>query len=235
MSLVSTRYDATDETMLEAGLAAATTAIRAGELIVLPTDTVYGLAADAFDPVAVGRLLEAKGRGREMPPPVLVGSPATLEALATGLPEWARVLVEHYWPGPLTVVVRQQVSLQWDLGETRGTVAVRMPHDKVALELLARTGPLAVSSANLTGSPAATDADQAAEMLSAQVSVILDGGPTEDDKPSTIVDCTGAQPRVLRVGAIGVEELRTVLAGVEVALVDLTAEEDQDRDGSTGA
>lgn len=221
--------------MLEAGLAAATIAIRAGELIVLPTDTVYGLAADAFDPVAVARLLEAKGRGREMPPPVLVGSPATLEALATGLPEWVRVLVEHYWPGPLTVVVRQQVSLQWDLGETRGTVAVRMPHDKVALELLARTGPLAVSSANLTGRPAATDADQAAEMLSAQVSVILDGGPTKDDKPSTIVDCTGSQPRVLRVGAIGVEELRTVLAGVEIALVDLTTEEDQDADGSAGA
>jgi len=224
---VSTRYDAADEAMLEAGLAAATLAIRAGELIVLPTDTVYGLAADAFDPVAVARLLEAKGRGREMPPPVLVGSPATLEALATGLPEWTRVLVEHYWPGPLTVVVRQQVSLQWDLGETRGTVAVRMPHDKVALELLARTGPLAVSSANLTGMPAATNADQAAEMLSAQVSVILDGGPTEDDKPSTIVDCTGPQPRVLRIGAISVEELRTVLAGVEVALVDLTLEDDQ--------
>lgn len=213
--------------MLEAGLAAATLAIRAGELVVLPTDTVYGLAADAFDPVAVARLLEAKGRGREMPPPVLVGSPATLEALATGLPEFARVLVEHYWPGPLTVVVRQQVSLQWDLGETRGTVAVRMPHDQVALELLARTGPLAVSSANLTGMPAATDADQAAEMLSAQVSVILDGGPTADDQPSTIVDCTGAQPRVLRIGAIGVEELRTVLAGIEVALVDLTVEDDE--------
>lgn len=239
MSLVSTRYDAADEAMLDAGLAAATTAIRAGELVVLPTDTVYGLAADAFDPVAVARLLEAKGRGREMPPPVLVGSAATLDALASALPEWARALVEQYWPGPLTLVVRQQASLQWDLGETRGTVAVRMPHDKVALELLARTGPLAVSSANITGMSAATDADQAAEMLAAQVSVILDGGPTQDDKPSTIVDCTGAQPRVLRVGAISVEELRTVLAGIEVALVDLTTEDDAsappDADGSAGA
>lgn len=227
--------------MLEAGVAAAASAIRAGELVVLPTDTVYGLGADAFDPVAVARLLEAKGRGREMPPPVLVGSPATLEALATQLPEWVRVLVEQYWPGPLTLVVRQQASLQWDLGETRGTVAVRMPHDKVALELLARTGPLAVSSANLTGRPAATDADQAAEMLAAQVSVILDAGPTQDDKPSTILDCTGPQPRVLRIGAIGVEELRTVLAGVEIALVDLTTEDPEDSedpaaaDGSAGA
>ncbi|MFL6160096.1 MAG: L-threonylcarbamoyladenylate synthase [Marmoricola sp.] len=225
---MSTRYDATDEAMLEAGLAAATTAVRAGELVVLPTDTVYGIGADAFDPVAVARLLEAKGRGREMPPPVLVGSPATLDALATKLPDWARVLVEHYWPGPLTVVVRQQASLQWDLGETRGTVAVRMPHDRVALELLARTGPLAVSSANLTGRPAATSADEAAEMLAAHVAVILDGGPTADDRPSTIVDCTGAAPRVLREGAISTAELRTVLSSTDVELAGLEQEPDPD-------
>jgi tRNA threonylcarbamoyl adenosine modification protein (Sua5/YciO/YrdC/YwlC family) len=223
---VSTRYDVTDEAVLEAGLAAATTAIRAGELIILPTDTVYGLAADAFDAAAVSRLLDAKGRGREMPPPVLVGSPATLDALARDLPSWARKLVDKYWPGPLTLVVRQQSSLQWDLGETRGTVAVRMPHDKTALELLARTGPLAVSSANVTGSPAATDADQAAEMLSGSVTVILDGGPTADDRPSTIVDCTGLQPRVLRIGAIGVDELRAVLAEAEIAVAGPDGPED---------
>jgi L-threonylcarbamoyladenylate synthase len=223
MSSVPTRYDATDPAEREAGLAAATTAIRSGELVVLPTDTVYGLAADAFDPVAVRRLLDAKGRGRDMPPPVLVGSAATLEALGSAVPSWARVLVEHYWPGPLTVVVREQSSLQWDLGETRGTVAVRMPHDPVALELLARTGPLAVSSANSTGKPAATDADQATSMLGGYVAVVLDGGPTVDDRPSTIVDCTGAQPRVLRVGAVPVAELRSVLAD-EVALDDLTEE-----------
>jgi L-threonylcarbamoyladenylate synthase len=232
---VSTRYDCADEAMLEAGLAAATTAVRAGELVVLPTDTVYGLGADAFDPVAVARLLEAKGRGREMPPPVLVGSPATLDALASQLPEWARHLVEHYWPGPLTIVVREQVSLQWDLGETRGTVAVRMPHDKVALELLARTGPLAVSSANLTGMPAATSADEAAEMLSAQVSVILDNGATSDALPSTIVDCTGSQPRLLRVGAISADELREVLKDVEVALDDLSETESRPDEGPAGA
>ncbi len=211
MTSVHTRYDASDEAALETGLAAATTAVRAGELIVLPTDTVYGLGADAFDAAAVTRLLDAKGRGREMPPPVLVGSAATLEALASEVPAWARTLVEHYWPGPLTIVVRQQVSLQWDLGETRGTVAVRMPDHPVALELLARTGPLAVSSANVTGQPAATNADQAVEMLGEKVSVILDAGPTTDDRPSTIVDCTGAQPRVLRVGAIAVDEILEVL------------------------
>jgi tRNA threonylcarbamoyl adenosine modification protein (Sua5/YciO/YrdC/YwlC family) len=220
---VPTRYDAHDAAQLETGLAAATTAIRAGELVVLPTDTVYGLAADAFDATAVRRLLDAKGRGREMPPPVLVGSVATLDALAATVPPWARRLVEHYWPGPLTIVVREQSSLQWDLGETRGTVAVRMPHDPVALELLARTGPLAVSSANVTGRPAATDADQAADMLGASVSVILDAGPTEDDRPSTIVDCTSGEPRVLRVGVVSVDELRTVLADTGAhlgALVD---------------
>ena len=213
MTSVSTRYDATDPDQREAGLTAATTAIRAGELVVLPTDTVYGQGADAFDPAAVRRLLEAKGRGRQMPPPVLVGSAATLDALAATVPSWARDLVEHYWPGPLTIVVREQSSLQWDLGDTRGTVAVRMPHDPVALELLGRTGPMAVSSANLTGRPAATDADQAAEMLADKVAVILDGGPTVDDRPSTIVDCTSSRPRVLRVGAVSVAELRTVLAG----------------------
>ena len=218
MSLVSTRYDANDSAQRESGLAAATTAIRSGELVVLPTDTVYGLAADAFDAAAVRRLLDAKGRGRDMPPPVLVGSVATLDALGSDVPTWARALVEHYWPGPLTIVVREQSSLQWDLGETRGTVAVRMPHDPVALELLARTGPLAVSSANTTGRPAATDADQAAEMLGESVSVVLDGGPTVDDRPSTIVDCTAARPRVLRVGAVPVDELRTVLAGSDVTL-----------------
>jgi tRNA threonylcarbamoyl adenosine modification protein (Sua5/YciO/YrdC/YwlC family) len=220
---VSTRYDASDPAQREAGLTAATTAIRAGELVVLPTDTVYGLGADAFDPVAVQRLLDAKGRGRQMPPPVLVASTATLDALAATVPPWARDLVEHYWPGPLTIVVREQSSLQWDLGETRGTVAVRMPHDPVALELLGRTGPLAVSSANLTGRPAATDADEAAEMLADKVAVILDGGPTVDDRPSTIVDCTSSRPRVLRVGAVPVAELRTVLAG-KVDLDDLEDE-----------
>lgn len=212
MSVVPTRYDASDPEQLEAGLTAATVAIRAGELVVMPTDTVYGLAADAFDPDAVRRLLDAKGRGREMPPPVLVASEATLDALASAVPSWARDLVRHYWPGPLTIIVREQSSLQWDLGETLGTVAVRMPHDPVALELLGRTGPLAVSSANVTGRPAATDADEATAMLADSVSVVLDAGPTADDRPSTIVDCTTDHARVLRVGAVPVEELRSLLA-----------------------
>jgi tRNA threonylcarbamoyl adenosine modification protein (Sua5/YciO/YrdC/YwlC family) len=215
---VSTRYLTSDPGQLELGLAAAVGAIRSGDLVVLPTDTVYGIAADAFDPPAVSRLLVAKGRGREMPPPVLINAAPTLDALASGVPSWVRTLVGHYWPGPLTVVVREQGSLQWDLGNTRGTVAVRMPHDPVALALLERTGPLAVSSANLSGRPAATNADQAEEMLGDWVEVILDGGPTTSDLASTILDCTGDRPRVLRAGALAPEELSTMLAadGVEL-------------------
>jgi tRNA threonylcarbamoyl adenosine modification protein (Sua5/YciO/YrdC/YwlC family) len=217
---VATRYDASDPAQREAGLVAAVTAVRAGELVVLPTDTVYGVGADAFSPEAVTRLLAAKGRGREMPPPVLVGSTRTLEALTTGVPGWVNALVEAYWPGALTLVCRQQASLRWDLGDTRGTVAVRMPHDPVALELLDRTGPLAVTSANLTGLPAATDAPAAEAMLGDAVAVVLDGGPTTGDVASTILDCTGAEPRVLRAGALEVAELRTFLAGHDVGLAD---------------
>jgi tRNA threonylcarbamoyl adenosine modification protein (Sua5/YciO/YrdC/YwlC family) len=225
MTSVATRYDASDAEQLESGLVAAVTAVRSGALVVLPTDTVYGVGADAFSPEAVQRLLDAKGRGREMPPPVLVASATTLEALTTAVPPWVRALVDAYWPGPLTLVCRQQASLRWDLGDTRGTVAVRMPHDPVALALLERTGPLAVTSANLTGLPAATDADAAVAMLGDAVEVVLDGGPTTADLASTILDCTGDEPRVLRAGALEVAELRTFLAGLDVPLVDPTEPE----------
>ncbi|MDQ6935739.1 MAG: L-threonylcarbamoyladenylate synthase [Actinomycetota bacterium] len=223
MTSVLTRFDLSDDAERETGLSAATIALRRGDLVVLPTDTVYGLAADAFDDAAVRRLLEAKGRGREMPPPVLVSATTTLDALAVGVPGWARMLIDEYWPGPLTLVCRQQSSLQWDLGDTRGTVAVRMPNHPVALDLLTRTGPLAVSSANLTGMPPATDADSAEEMLGHEVEVILDGGTVTPTAglASTIVDCTGDRPRLLRAGAIEVEELRSALAALDVELEDL--------------
>ena len=214
MSRVSNRFDTHEETEREAGIAAAALAVQRGQLVVFPTDTVYGIGADAFDPASVRRLLAAKGRGRDMPPPVLVSAPTTLDALAVGVPSYARALIAELWPGSLTVVCRQQPSLQWDLGNTRGTVAVRMPDHEVALELLSRTGPLAVSSANLTGKDAATDADQAQEMLGASVEVYLDGGPTPGSVPSTIVDATGDNARVLRVGAIPVERLRDVVPDI---------------------
>jgi tRNA threonylcarbamoyl adenosine modification protein (Sua5/YciO/YrdC/YwlC family) len=155
-----------------------------------------------------------------MPPPVLVSARTTLQALARGVPEWAHVLVETFWPGPLTVVLRQQPSLQWDLGETRGTVAVRMPDHPVALELLSRTGPLAVSSANRTGLPAATDADTADGMLGELVRVTLDAGPTPGPVPSTILDCTSKAPRVLRRGVLTAEQLAEAVAGLDVEVLD---------------
>jgi L-threonylcarbamoyladenylate synthase len=210
----------TTEDEREAAIEAAASAVRRGQLVVLPTDTVYGVAADAFSPDAVQALLDAKGRGREMPPPVLVSAPTTLDALAVGVPAYARALVERFWPGPLTVVCRQQSSLQWDLGETRGTVAVRMPDHEVALAVLERTGPLAVSSANITGRPAARDADEAEQMLGADVEVVVDGGPVSGGEASTIIDCTGPQGRVLRRGALSLDELNEVLEPLGLALTD---------------
>jgi L-threonylcarbamoyladenylate synthase len=212
---------ATDEpTEREAGLAAAALAVQRGQQIVLPTDTVYGIGADAFSPEAVQGLLDAKGRGRDMPPPVLVSAATTLDALAVGVPSYARALIEQLWPGPLTIVCRQQPSLQWDLGDTRGTVAVRMPDHALALELLGRTGPLAVSSANLTGRPAATDADQAEQMLGGRVAVLLDGGPTPGPVPSTIVDVTDTVGRVLRRGAVPLRRLTEIVAPLGAEIVD---------------
>ena len=220
MSSVSDRYPTSTDEEREEAVEAATLAVQRGELIVLPTDTVYGIGADAFDPAAVRALLLAKGRGREMPPPVLVSAATTLDALATRIPGYARALVEEFWPGPLTLVCHQQTSLQWDLGDTRGTVAVRMPDHDVAREILERTGPLAVSSANKTGMPAATDADQAVQMLGDDVAVVVDAGEAPGGEASTIVDCTGSQGRVLRLGALSLEQLNAVLEPLGATLTD---------------
>ncbi|WP_456696471.1 L-threonylcarbamoyladenylate synthase [Aeromicrobium sp. P5_D10] len=211
------KFDCSVDEEFDRGLLAAQAALEAGKLVVLPTDTVYGLAADAFSPQAVQNLLNAKGRGRDMPPPVLVGSPTTLDALAIDIPSWLRSTVEALWPGPLTVILRQQPSLTWDLGETHNTVAVRMPDDKRALALIKQTGPLAVSSANTTGDPAAQTIEQAQDMLGGRVSVYLDGGPSQSDVPSTILDATGSTPRILRQGAITLETLHTFNNTIEPA------------------
>ncbi|GGO92675.1 L-threonylcarbamoyladenylate synthase [Wenjunlia tyrosinilytica] len=211
------RYDCSDASDRAIGLREAASAVRRGELVVLPTDTVYGVGADAFSAEAVADLLAAKGRGRSMPSPVLVGSPNTLHGLVTDFSEQAWELVDAFWPGALTLVARHQPSLRWDLGDTRGTVAVRMPLHPVAIELLTETGPMAVTSANLTGRPAPQDCDAAEEMLGDSVSVYLDGGPTADNVPSSIVDVTGRVPVLLREGALSAEELRKVVPGLGVA------------------
>jgi L-threonylcarbamoyladenylate synthase len=216
----ATRYPIGTEDEEAAAIAAAAMAVHRGELVVIPTDTVYGIAADAFDPESVQLLLDAKGRDRQMPPPVLVSAVTTLDALATEIPDYVRTLVAEFWPGPLTVVCRQQPSLQWDLGETRGTVAIRMPRNDLALALLERTGPLAVSSANLTGQPAARSADDAERMLGDAVAVIVDGGPSGESEASTIVDASGERPALLRLGAISVSELNEVLSAHDLAIPD---------------
>jgi tRNA threonylcarbamoyl adenosine modification protein (Sua5/YciO/YrdC/YwlC family) len=209
-----TTYDVTTDTT--AGVDAAVRALQSGDHVVLPTDTVYGIAADAFSPAAVARLLAAKGRGRDLPVPVLVGSWRTLDGLVDELGPLARTLVEAYWPGPLTIVVRAASSLAWDLGDTRGTVAVRMPLQPVALAVLDQTGPLAVSSANRSGLPPAVDAQDAERQLGDAVSVYLDGGPAGEPVPSTILDLTGDHARVLREGALPTEALRTHAPDLEV-------------------
>ncbi|MFJ4688241.1 L-threonylcarbamoyladenylate synthase [Streptomyces sp. NPDC091377] len=211
------RYDTNDATDRVTGLREAASAVRRGELVVLPTDTVYGIGADAFSGDAVADLLEAKGRGRNMPTPVLIGSPNTLHGLVTDFSEQAWELVDAFWPGALTLVAKHQPSLQWDLGDTRGTVAIRMPLHPVAIELLTEVGPMAVSSANLTGHPAPEDCDAAQGMLGDSVSVYLDGGPTPGIVPSSIVDVTRPVPVLLREGALSPEELRKVVPDLEVA------------------
>ena len=223
-------HDCSVESQLLEGMRLARRAIGSGELVVIPTDTVYGVAADAFDPTAVQRLLDAKGRERTSPPPVLIPGVPTLDALASEVPDAVRKLVAAFWPGGLTVILRAQPSLQWDLGETRGTVALRMPANRLALELLSETGPLAVSSANLSGRPSATTAQEAADMLGDAVAVYLDGGPAgadyeaigerPGDTSSTIVDATGLDAdggvlRIVRAGVISRERIAEVV-GEEV-------------------
>ena len=222
-------YDASVATELLTGMRLARGAIGRGELVVIPTDTVYGVAADAFSPAAVKRLLDAKGRDRTAPPPVLVPGIPTLTALAESVPDEVNALVAEFWPGGLTIIVRARPTLDWDLGETRGTVAVRMPSDAIALELLAETGPLAVSSANLTGQPAATTAAEAESMLGDAVSVYLDGGPTgaryataDPRSGSTIVDATAldhpeGKLRIVRHGVIPDAEIVRIVGAERCA------------------
>ncbi|WP_336320447.1 L-threonylcarbamoyladenylate synthase [Streptomyces lavendofoliae] len=212
-----TRYfDCSDPAARSAGLEEAASAVRRGELVVLPTDTVYGLGADAFDPGAVAALLAAKGRGRHKPSPVLVDSVDALRELVDDLPGEALDLIDAFWPGGLTLVVRHRPSLGWDLGETGGTVAVRMPDHPLALELLAATGPLAVSSANLTDRPSPQDCAAARGMLGDSVSVYLDGGRTAGAVSSSIVDLSGTTPVLVRDGVLPASRLRAVATGLVV-------------------
>lgn len=217
---MSSVYDCSDPARRATGLSAAAQAVSWGQLVVFPTDTSYGVGADAFQLHAVGALAAAKGRSRDVPVSVLVGSWRGLDGLVLVTLRVVRDLVEAFWPGPLTLVVEHAPSLAWDLGEARGTVAVRMPLHPVALELLGETGPMAVSAASRAGQPPAADAELARAQLGDAVSVYLDAGPCGEPVPSTVVDVTSTRPVVLRLGAVSLEQLREVVpevVGPEVA------------------
>lgn len=208
---MSTTFDCADVSARASGIAAAVAAVRSSQLVVLPTDTLYGIGADAFDRAAVASLLAAKGRGRDMPVPVLVGSWTTIDGLVTAVDPQLRALTEAFWPGALTIVVRHAPSLAWDLGDTGGTVALRMPLHPVALQLLRETGPMAVSSANRSGLAPAATAQEALDQLGDSVQIYLDAGPVSDPLASTIVDLSTSRPVVRRAGAVRTEELRELL------------------------
>lgn len=208
---MSRRFDVTQADIRDLVLDECARVVEAGNLLVIPTDTVYGIAADAFNASAVAALLTAKGRGRNMPPPVLVPRAETVFGLVDGVDETVLALTAKFWPGPLTIIANAQPSLDWDLGDTHGTVAVRMPDDEYALGLLGRTGPLAVSSANTTGEPAATSADAAQDMLGSDVEIYLDGGGRDSGQSSTIIDLSGDVPRIVRNGPITAEQLREIV------------------------
>jgi len=204
-------FDCSDAGQRSVGIASAISALKGGRLVVLPTDTVYGIGADAFDNSAVAALLAAKGRGRDMPVPVLVGSWHTIDGLVYAVPPAARELIRAFWPGAVSLVVRQAPSLQWDLGDANGTVMLRMPLHPVAIELLREVGPMAVSSANVSGRPAALTAADARDQLGDLVEVYLESGPSARQAASTIVDLTSSEPRVLREGPITAAAIAGVL------------------------
>lgn len=217
-------YDCSLDTDLLTGMRLAKVSLGRNELVVLPTDTVYGIACDAFSAEGVRALLAAKGRGPQSPPPVLIGTLQTLQALAEDIPDVANRLAATFWPGALTMILKSQSSLTWDLGETKGTVALRMPDHKIALALLQETGPLAVSSANLTGEPAATTCQQAEQYLGESVAVYLDGGNSPKGEASTIIDLTDlvdtvnadgkisttGKIKIVRRGALSAEKIRSI-------------------------
>jgi L-threonylcarbamoyladenylate synthase len=213
-------YDCSEDDGRENGVAAALGAVKAGRLVVTPTDTVYGIGADAFDNDAVAALLRAKHRGPDMPVPVLIGSWDTVAGLVRDYNEPLRLLTEAFWPGGLTVVTHQAPSLPWNLGDTRGTVALRMPLHPLAIELLQQTGPMAVSSANISGRPAALTAQDARDQLGDSVSVYLDAGEASIGTASTIVDLSGHRPRILRDGAVSAERVGEVLGMSAETLLD---------------
>jgi L-threonylcarbamoyladenylate synthase len=193
------------------GFRAALEALARGELVVVPTDTVYGVAARPDLPGATDRLFAAKGRPRELTLPVLIGEPNAAERLGS-IDDRCRRLIERFWPGPLTLVVpRTDASVPWDLGGDRETVGLRVPDHDATRTLLGETGPLAVTSANRSGQPTPSDCEGVRAALGDSVAVYVCDDPRPAGPPSTVVYATGPELTVLREGAL---DRKTVLAAL---------------------
>jgi L-threonylcarbamoyladenylate synthase len=185
--------------------------LKSGGLVAFPTDTVYGLAALAIDGTAVESIYTAKRRPVEKAIPILLAGIDDLSRVAISVPEMALTLAAHFWPGPLTLVLPRQPDLPEVISSTP-TVGVRVPDHPAALALLQASGPLAVSSANLSGEPSPSTAQQVLEQLGGRIALILDGGTTPGGTPSTVVDCLALEPRILREGPISAMQIRLALS-----------------------
>jgi L-threonylcarbamoyladenylate synthase len=184
--------------------------LRSGGLVAFPTDTVYGVGALAFDEAAVKSIFTAKDRPPEKAIPVLIADTADLEKVSLKIPETAVRLAMRFWPGPLTLVLVKHPDLPENVSST-ATVGVRVPDQPVARALLRAAGPLAVTSANLSGGPSPTTAEEVLAQLGGRIALIIDGGKTPGGVPSTVVDCVGAEVRILRQGPVSEGEIRDVL------------------------
>jgi L-threonylcarbamoyladenylate synthase len=181
-----------------------------GGLVVFPTDTVYGLGAMAFDANAVSKIYMAKGRGQEKAIPILVSDVDQIHRVSSGVSDYAVTLGKKFWPGPLTIVVPRHPTIP-DVVSPLKTVGVRIPNLNVARELLRLTGPLAVTSANISGQTSPSTAKGVHAQLTGRIPLILDGGVTPGGIPSTVVDCTGEAPEILREGPISFEEIMAAI------------------------
>jgi L-threonylcarbamoyladenylate synthase len=184
--------------------------LKSGRLIAFPTDTVYGLGALAFDNAAIESIYKAKNRPIEKAIPILIADVDDLETIADGIPQMALIFAAHFWPGPLTCIVPKKQTLPPAVSAT-DTVAVRIPDHKDARALLRAAGPMAVTSANISGHQSPVTAQQVYEQLKGRIPLILDGGTTPGGIPSTLVDCTGVQPAILREGPVSLESLLSAL------------------------
>lgn len=180
--------------------------LQTGGLAAFPTDTVYGVGALAFDGKAVESIYTAKERPLEKAIPILIGDADDLTKVASSVPDMAKKFAARFWPGPLTLIVPKLPTLP-EAVSTANTVGVRVPNHPVARALLRAAGPMAVTSANISGKPSPSTAEEVLAQLGGRIALIIDGGRTPGEVPSTLVDCTGARPIILRAGPISLKEL----------------------------